>query len=558
MSKNNASSARALGVCTNLPSACSHAAARTPLPMDDAGSRCPGCGASLLPTASGKASGAAAVRQPATVLAIVGLLLMMVLAGWWFMRAADPARPAGAVPVVSAVVGLPTSTAAAPGAGPASTVVPAAGEQTLRVHGSNTVGAKLAPALLAAFLNQQGYAEVTVQAGDKPEERVLQARSADGKARVLVQLHAHGTATAFSGLAGGQADVGMASRPIKAEELVATQSLGKLASAGSEHVVALDGVAVMVHPGNTVPRLSLAQLRGIFAGQITDWAAVGGPAGPIKVLARDEKSGTWDTFKSLVMGKDALVASARRFEDSAELSDTVALDPQAIGFAGLPYVRNARAVAISDGDAAPLRPSRFTVSTEDYALSRRLFLYVSPQASELARRFVNFAVSDEAQRIADAQGFIGQVPDTAESVAASPAADLPASYRELTGPARRLSVNLRFLPGADQLDNKARRDLDRIVRLLESRARQNERVLLLGFSDKTGADCSNLRLSQQRADAVARELATYGVRPAVAHGYGPIAPVAANDTPAGRDRNRRVEVWLTSADVKALPVEACR
>ena len=314
---------------------------------------------------------------------------------------------------------------------------------------------------------------------------------------------------------------------------------------------------MLVHPGNTVPRLSLAQLRGIFSGQITDWSAVGGTAGPIKVLARDEKSGTWDTFKALVMGKDALVASARRVEDSGELSDAVALDPQAIGFAGLPYVRNARAVAVSDGDAAPLRPSRFTVSTEDYPLSRRLFLYVSPQASELARRFANFAVSDEAQRVADAQGFIGQVPDTGESTAASPAADLPASYRQLTGQARRLSVNLRFTAGADQLDNKARRDLDRIVKLLEGRSRQNERVLLLGFSDKSGPDCGNTRLSQQRADSVARELATYGVRPAVAHGYGPVAPVAANDTPAGRERNRRVEVWLTSANVAALPPASC-
>ncbi len=557
MSKNK-SSAPTVGVCTNLPSACSHAAARTPLPMGDADSRCPGCGASLLPTASASAGASAAARQPGTIVAIVGVVLLMVLAAWWFMRAADPARPAGVAPVASAVVGLPASTAAAVSAGPASMVVPVAGQQTLRVHGSNTVGAKLAPALLVAFLNQQGYAEVTVKAGDKPEESVLQARSSDGKARVDVQLHAHGTATAFADLAAAQADVGMASRPIKAEELAATQALGNLAAAGNEHVIALDGVAVLVHPGNTVPRLSLAQLRGIFAGQITDWSAVGGPAGPIKVLARDEKSGTWDTFKALVMGKDALVASARRVEDSAELSDAVALDPQAIGFAGLPFVRNARAVAVSDGDAAPLRPSRFTVSTEDYPLSRRLFLYVSPQASELARRFANFAVSDEAQRIADAQGFIGQVPDTAESAAASPAADLPESYRQLTGPARRLSVNLRFLPGADQLDNKARSDLDRIVKLLEGRARKNERVLLLGFSDKSGVDCSNLRLSQQRADTVARELATYGVRPAVAHGYGPIAPVAANDTPAGRERNRRVEVWLTSAEVKPLPAAVCR
>ncbi|MDP4302850.1 phosphate ABC transporter substrate-binding/OmpA family protein [Leptothrix discophora] len=554
--------AAARGICTNLPSACSHAAARTPLPMKGADSRCPGCGASLLPTASGggTAAGTGVMRQPGVMAALLGLALLIALGAWWFTRSVESARPVSAATVAAggALAGITAAaTAAAPGGAPASRVVPAAGQQVLRIHGSNTVGAKLAPALLANFLAQQGYPELRQEAGAKPDESRLFARSADGKASVEVQLHAHGTATAFTDLAAGQADVGMASRPIKKDELEATQTLGDLSKAGSEHVIALDGVAVLVHGGNTVPRLSLEQLRGIYTGQISDWSAVGGPAGPIHVLARDDKSGTWDTFKSLVMGKEKLLASARRFEDSAELSDAVSLDPQAIGFAGLPYVRNARAVAISDGSAAPLRPSRFTVATEDYPLSRRLFLYVSPQASELARRFANYAVSDEAQRVADAQGFIGQVPDTAESTAASPAADLPSVYTALTGKASRLSVNLRFVSGGDQLDNKARRDLDRIVKLLEGRARQNERVLLLGFADKTGGDCANTRLSQQRADAVGRELATYGVRPAVVHGFGPVAPVAANDTPAGRERNRRVEVWLTSADVKAPAPVRC-
>jgi len=541
------------GICTNLPNACSHAAARTPVPMSGPESRCPECKASLLPYA-GAPSAASSGPRMGTLALLIGVVLALVLAAFWFMRSASSPAPVAAERQASVVAAVKSD--APPANAPA---VPVAGQQVLRVHGSNTVGAALAPALLQAFLQQQGYTDVTtIKDSAKAEERVMQARSADGKSSVEVQLHAHGTATAFADLAAGQADVGMASRPIKKEELAATQALGDLSTAGSEHVIALDGVAVLVHPGNTVARLSLEQLRGIFAGQITDWSAVGGPAGKITVLARDDKSGTWDTFKTLVMAKETLVASARRFEDSAALSDAVALDPQAIGFAGLPYVRNARAVAVSDGAAAPLRPSRFTVATEDYPLSRRLFLYVSPKAPELARRFANFAVSDEAQRVADAQGFIGQVPDTADAAAASPAADLPAAYRSVTGQARRLSVNLRFLNGSDSLDNKARRDLDRIVKLLERSASKDEKVVLLGFSDNAGGTCVNQRLSQQRADTVSRELATYGVRPAVVYGFGPAAPVAANDSPAGRERNRRVEVWLTSRPVSAPRAEACK
>ncbi|PXW92270.1 phosphate ABC transporter substrate-binding protein (PhoT family) [Sphaerotilus hippei] len=537
-----------LGICTHLPSACSHAASRTPVPMDGPDSRCPECRSRLLPF-GGSTATSTTLPLPILAAALVGLLVLAAAVAWWFLRPAAQTDPA------------PARVAAGPAiasSGPASSRVAPAGTRLLRVHGSNTVGARLAPALLEAFLREDGYSEFSLQPGARPEERRLLARSADGRSSVEVELHAHGTATAFTGLASGVTDVGVASRPIKPEELAGTKSLGDLSAAGSEHVIALDGVAVIVHPGNPVSRLSLEQLRRLFAGQVKDWAEVGGTPGPVSVHARDDQSGTWDTFKSLVMGKEALVTTARRHEDSGQLSEAVALDPQAIGFIGLPYVRNARAVAVSDGAAAPLRPSRFTVATEDYPLSRRLFLYVSPKAPELARRFANFAVSDEAQRVADAQGFIGQVPDTADATAASPAADLPPVYRSLTGEARRLSVNLRFLNGSDRLDNKARRDLDRIVKLLERSASKNEKVLLLGFSDNAGGTCVNQRLSQQRADTVATELATYGVRPAVIHGFGPAAPVAANDSPAGRERNRRVEVWLTSRPVTAPRAEACK
>ena len=113
------------------------------------------------------------------------------------------------------------------------------------------------------------------------------------------------------------------------------------------------------------------------------------------------------------------------------------------------------------------------------------------------------------------------------------------------------------MAGAEGLDNKARRDMGRIVRLLERRLKQNERVMLLGFSDPSGGECSNQRLSQQRAAAVATELASYGVRPAVVHGFGAAAPIAANDATAGRERNRRVEVWLTAKDVVQPAATKC-
>ena len=80
-------------------------------------------------------------------------------------------------------------------------------------------------------------------------------------------------------------------------------------------------------------------------------------------------------------GKGNFPQEAEAFEDSAALSDKVAADPGGIGFAGLPYVRSAKVLAISDKGARALTPNRLTVATEDYILSRRLFLYTMPGAS---------------------------------------------------------------------------------------------------------------------------------------------------------------------------------
>ena len=69
-------------------------------------------------------------------------------------------------------------------------------------------------------------------------------------------------------------------------------------------------------------------------------------------------------------------------------------------------------------------------------------------------------------------------------------------------------------------------------------------MILFGFSDSQGASAANVALSKQRAQAVAKQLATQGVQPKVTTGFGPELPVASNDSPDGREKNRRVEIWV--------------
>jgi|GEM_PF-7086701 len=212
----------------------------------------------------------------------------------------------------------------------------------LRIHGSNTIGERLMPALLEAWLNTQGYVEIVQQPVALDESR-LTARGPSGN--LEIDLHAHGSSTGFAGLIEASADLAMSSRPISAAE---RESLGEV----QERVVALDGLAVIVPPSQRLQRIDLALLRRVFSGDIDDWAALGGSPGRIALHARDERSGTFDTFRSVVLADRSLSGSAQRNESTAELAAAVAANPLAIGFVGLAGVQGVRALAIADGSSS--------------------------------------------------------------------------------------------------------------------------------------------------------------------------------------------------------------
>jgi phosphate transport system substrate-binding protein len=340
----------------------------------------------------------------------------------------------------------------------------------------------------------------------------------------------------------GDVDIGMASRKIKPEEVSKLSRFGDMTSPANERVLGLDGIAVLVNPANSVSCLTIDQVAAIFSGVVTDWRQVGGAAGPIHVYARDDKSGTYDTFKALVLNKTPLISTAQRIEDSSELSGKVAADPGGIGFVGLGAIGAAKPLAVSANGAAPLVPNRFTVATEDYVLSRRLFLYVTKAADQPdVLRFLEFANSPKGQAIVDEVGFVPLTIVQQKTVAPTSA---PPEYEALTTGALRLSVNFRFNSGSSNLDNRALADLDRITAFLASSGVSPDRLVLVGFADSRGSGPVNQRLSEQRAQTVATMLAQRGISPGTIRGFGAALPVADNSTPDGREKNRRVEAWI--------------
>lgn len=414
-------------------------------------------------------------------------------------------------------------------------------ETYLQLHGSNTIGEKLAPALIEGFLKRQGGDSFNWLTGSNPVERTLQFKQDDK--HFAVELFAHGSSTAFKGLNNNLADIAMASRKIKANEITQLKAkAGDLSKVGNEHIIALDGLAVIVNQNSPINSMSTETLAKIFAGEITNWAEIGGENHQIAIYARDKNSGTWDTFKSLVLKKykKPLAKNAQRFESSSELTERVSQDEFAIGFIGLNYIGYNKALAISEGAGTkPIYPTRFTIATEDYALSRRLYLYTPTNSPKKVKQFAHFAISDEGQKIVQKLGLISQNIRVETVMAQS---SMPKQYFNYAQNGKRLSLNFRFNYANKQLDNKGKRDLERLVKYVENNP--SKQLVLMGFSDSIGAKEKNKMLSKQRAKVVESELNARGITVLAVEGFGESLPVANNDSELGRERNRRVEVWV--------------
>lgn len=418
----------------------------------------------------------------------------------------------------------------------------------LRLHGSNTVGEQLAPALVRAWLEADGYTRIDV-AEHATLERTITGTDPAGRQR-SVEIHAHGSSTSFRDLDAGLADIGMSSRRIRPTEVERLQPLGHLNRPTNEFVVGIDGLAVIVHPDNPVSALSIKQIRDAFSGRHTNWRELGGPDRAITRYARDENSGTWDSFVSMVLQEARLAPGTERFESSSALSDRVADDPGAIGFIGLPYVNDSKALAVSAGGEA-VSPERFSSATEDYPLSRRLYLYVPDRELDgLGGAFARFAVRPEGQRIVDAIGFVGQEIEL-QRVAIPSAA--PRTYREFVDGALRASLNFRFEAGRPELDSKSQRDLDRLIAFINSERGTGMDVLLMGFADPSETmRYFSVTLSVERVDYVAALLNRAGIPVRRSRGFGDAMTLAEGTGPTSAAKNRRVEVWLLPAAASAL------
>ncbi|NSX53702.1 substrate-binding domain-containing protein [Sulfitobacter sp. 1151] len=437
-----------------------------------------------------------------------------------------------------------------------------------RISGSKTLGEKLIPNLINAYgVNRLGtFGSVSRTQGQNGSVN-YEVLSTSGDMIAGVDVAASNTTDGLSDLLQGNTAIALASRPARNRETRAFQEagFGNIRATENEHIVALDGILLITSPDNPVRAITQQNAALAFAGRITNWSELGGPNQPINIYVRDDNSGTREVFDNLLMRPAGLqVSNNVRLASSDEaLSQMVTNDPNGLGFTNFTNGSDASALAIEGVCGLQTPPNAFTIKTEEYPLTRLLYMYKSDQALPVhAKGLLDFTMSDTAQDLISEAGFINQsirktsIDNQGLRVASAVVANrdfetfpqLQEMIQQLIS-SERLSTTFRFETGSSRLDARAKDDIVRLAQLLSTDAYRNKEVVFVGFTDSIGNPELNRELSESRAQQVVDELlqenANLQSRVALrAIGYGEISPLGCNETNTGRRINRRVEVWV--------------
>ncbi len=225
---------------------------------------------------------------------------------------------------------------------------------------------------------------------------------------VEVSVTGGGSGTGIAALLNGTTDIAAASRKMKKKEYDIAE---RKEIEPREIVVARDGIAVVVNRENPLSEVSLGQLGEIFTGVYSNWEQVGGPNEKIVVLSRDSSSGTYVFFQEHVLKRRDYATTARLMPATSAIIRSVSADRWAIGYAGLGYAAGAgekvKMLSVKENKDAPaIAPSEESVKSEEYSIARPLHLYTAGPPSGPIKKFVDFCLSPDGQRIVRETGYV--------------------------------------------------------------------------------------------------------------------------------------------------------
>jgi phosphate transport system substrate-binding protein len=234
-------------------------------------------------------------------------------------------------------------------------------------------------------------------------------------ADVSIDVQGGGSSVGVTSAGEGTVDIGNASREVKESEFGEFPDL-------QVFTIAYDGIAIVTDPGTELPSLNIEQVRGIFAGEITNFSEVGGPDADIIVISREEGSGTRAAFEELVMeykddaGEKQLMPIYERAllqQSNGQVRTMISTTPNSIGYLSFGFLdESVNAVQIDN-----VEPTVANVKGGSYPIYRPLNMLTNGTPNELSQAFLDYILSDAGQEIV-AEDYI-TVSDDGEEAASS-------------------------------------------------------------------------------------------------------------------------------------------
>jgi len=438
------------------------------------------------------------------------------------------------------------------------------GLPTIELYGSDTVGDGVVPLLISGYSASIGAALDPVKLDEYTTNYTVIAQDGYGDPLETFKVVSLTSGKAFPRLQDSPTSIGMASRRIKPNEARALTraGAGALTDPSQEHIIAIDSIVAIVNPENPISSISLTDLARIYAGEITNWAQLGGADMAITVYTRPETSGTRAVFESRVLGRNPSRVISTVKLSNEDMSASVAEFPGAIGYVSYAFIQGAKPLDLVSECGIPSSPDAFSAKTEEYPLARQLYLYnTNAELDSPAADLLNFADSSAADGVITKSGYINlAVERRAQDLRQKLLKDQidVSSDKYIQGQIRealvelfqwdRLSISFRFAAGSNRLTPKGVKDMARLLDYLETQP-AGSRIGVVGFTDNDGAFSANRSLSIQRAESVAAQIQTLaGDRLAglefQTFGFGEMVPASCNTSVHGKEINRRVEIWI--------------
>ncbi|MFH1708478.1 MAG: phosphate ABC transporter substrate-binding protein [Planctomycetota bacterium] len=208
-----------------------------------------------------------------------------------------------------------------------------------------------------------------------------------------VEVQGGGSTAGIQALASGIADIGMCSRSLNAEEQPLYTAI----------TIARDGLAVIVHPSNPAGALTLDQVRKLFSGETANWKELGGPDLAVRIILREEGSGTREAFTKLVMKDGRFSDHALVQESNGAVKELVKNDPAAVGYMSLGLVGADVKDLMIDG----AKPVAAEVTSGKYPLARPFLFVVKGTPPPHVQAFIDFVLSPAGQALLVKEGLVG-------------------------------------------------------------------------------------------------------------------------------------------------------